>query len=89
MEAAPLISVMLPRGMPPSSIASAAAIPVAKSSGACLILSKNAAGTRFESVASIRARRWAGVAMAQNYSIGENKAKVTTRLSIAKAIPIK
>jgi hypothetical protein len=63
VEAAPLISVMLPRGMPPSRIASASTIPVEKSSGGGLIFGEKAAGKRFDSVASIRARRFAAVAM--------------------------
>src|ERR1700722_87699 len=38
----PLTSVMVPRGMPPPSMASTSAMPLAKTSGACLILSVSA-----------------------------------------------
>jgi hypothetical protein len=52
VEAAPAISVMLPRGMPPPRTASTSAIPVANSSGACLIFRLSAAGTRLASAVS-------------------------------------
>ncbi len=56
MENGPLTSVMVPRGMPPPSMVSTSAIPLAKTSGACLILSVSAAGTRCAKVDSIWTR---------------------------------
>jgi hypothetical protein len=47
VDIGPLISVMQPRGTPPPKAAFASAIPVAKTLGACLILSVSAAGTRW------------------------------------------
>src|SRR5579871_6556830 len=53
VDAAPATSVMLPRGRPPPKTTSTSLMPVGKTSGACLILSERAAGTRFASVVSI------------------------------------
>jgi hypothetical protein len=49
---APVISVMLPRGMPPPRRASSSGVQVGISSGACLVLSVKALGARSASDAS-------------------------------------